>query len=176
MLYYIHIPLPKDLRDRVAAVELKYQAKGSKSEPHITLIPPRKLMEGRLENYLKGTIDLMAERYQQHPFWIDQNGLGYFGKKETVYINIYRSSPLLRLHENLVNVISGILEPADGPYNNLPTPHITLAKNLSPERGEEAWQELSRQDFIGRFMCYQIELLRQGPADKRWQVIGQFQV
>ena len=172
MRYYIHIPLPKKLKEKIAAIEFQYQGE-NKSEPHITLVPPLELLEGKSEQELINAINLVAEACP-YPFPITQKKIGYFGNKDTIFIGVERSPELLKLHGALRQAVSGILEPPDGPFADLPTPHITLAAHLSPEQGERAWEELRNKDLRDQFVCGSVVLLRKSQADKCWQFAERF--
>ncbi len=171
MRYYIHIPLPKDLRDRVAAIEFKYQGE-SGSEPHITLVPPLELCEGMSEQNLREAVNLAVQLVD--PLLVTQNGMGYFGNKETIFIGVERTFELLVLHRVLVEQVSGILKPSDGPFADLPTPHITLATHLSPEQGKKAWVALKDKSFFSQFICDKVALLRKGQGDQHWNIVKNF--
>ncbi|MBI2669607.1 MAG: 2'-5' RNA ligase family protein [Candidatus Yanofskybacteria bacterium] len=171
MGYYIHIPLPEKLRDEISEIERTFQG-DSGSEPHITLIPPRELIGGKSEQELIDAVHLATQRLT--PFALIQKGVGFFGNKETIYVRISRTYKLVSFHQALAEAISGILEPLDGPFDNLPTPHITLSTRLSPEYGQKAWEVLRNRNFLGQFMCKRLTLLQKDRGDKHWKVLWHF--
>ena len=177
MRYYIHIPLPEKLREVVRAVEEEYQGK-SGSDPHITIIPPREIIEGRTEQELVKAIKLATKDSIMTK--IIERRVGYFrnsaGDVQTVYIGIYKTPALSWLHDELARGISGILEPPTSDFADFKVPHITLATKLSPKRGLEAWVALRDESFFTSFWGNTFILLRKDVDDERWQEVRSFKI
>jgi 2'-5' RNA ligase len=167
MRYYLNIPVPADLSERVSAFEQRWQGT-SKSAPHITLVIPRLLIVGKNEADLVSRLECALSTLPAFP--VRLFGIDYFGNKRVIYIRAERSPEFARCHEAAMNAVEGFLEPATGEHASISHPHITLATKLSPEKGEQAWQEALAQDWSGEFVCDQVQLLRIGPRDTRWAI------
>ncbi|MDP3954628.1 MAG: 2'-5' RNA ligase family protein [bacterium] len=170
MHFYIHIPLPEELKNKIEAFRLRYNWP-AKSEPHITLVPPLKLLDGHTGLEMVRAVELVAKK--TNPFRITQKGAGYFGYKEIINIGVERTNDILLLHRDLLEVISGILEPSQGEFADLPNPHITVV-SLPSDKGGELWEEIKNEDFSGEFLCDKITLLRRGDDEKKWAVVQNF--
>src|SRR3989338_5151212 len=164
MRYHIHIPLPEELQNKIEAIRFKCKHP-AKSKPHITLIPPLKLLDGHTGIELMKAIEIVAKN--TNPFPVTQIGVGYFSNKEIIHVIIERTSELLLLHRELLEAISGILEPSEGEFAELPQPHITII-SLPPENRHEAWRAIKNEFLSGQFTCNSIVLLKRGPKDKQW--------
>ena len=172
MYYYIHISLPEELQNRVEAIRFKYKY-SAKSKPHVTLVPPLKLLDGHTDTDLMKVIEIVAKK--TNPFPVTQIGVGYFNNKEIIHVIIERTNELLLLHRELLEAISGILETSEGEFAELPQPHITII-SLPPENGHEAWRAIKNEFLSGQFTCNSIVLLKRGPKDKQWKVARLFKL
>lgn len=166
-LYYLNIPVPTDLSERVSAFERKWQGT-TKSDPHITLVIPRLLIAGRSEAELVSRLETTLVTVPE--FQIRMTGSDYFGKKRVVHIRVEHSPEFAGCHEAAMQAVADLLEPATGGHASLSHPHITLATKLSPEKGEKAWQEALAQEWSGEFRCDRVQLLRMAPTDVRWVI------
>ncbi|MCW3098432.1 MAG: 2-5 ligase superfamily [Chthonomonadaceae bacterium] len=169
MRYYLNIPVPADLSERVSAFEQKWQGT-SKSAPHITLVIPRLILPGSSEADLVSQLESALSTLPAFP--IRMLGLDYFGNKTVIHIPVDRSAEFALCHETAMDAVEGILEPPTGEHASISHPHITLATKLSPEKGERAWQEALTQDWSGDFVCNRVQLLRIGPRDPHWIVVA----
>jgi 2'-5' RNA ligase len=172
MRYYLHIPLPAELRNRVSKIEKKFQG-DSRPEPHITLVFPRQILPRKLVHELAGNIHKAAKATS--PFEIILEGrVRYFGEKDHFYIPIKRTEAIVACHQALVRAVGDVLAPADGVFADMPVPHITLASKVPEDRRSAAWSELRNRNFSGSFMCKKVILLRFGEGDKKWEVVATF--
>ena len=176
MRYYIHIPLPNDLRNKVLDVQRKYQG-GDSSEPHITVMAPRQLdvMAGKLERHIIGAVESVVSKLA--PFEIIQSRVGRFEDINVIYLGVERTLLLVMLNGVLAESLSRVLLPlSDTRFENIPTPHISLVSGLNNKQAEIAWHELDGQFFFKRFLCDEIALLGRGPEDKHWHVVRKFKL
>lgn len=171
--YYVHLPLPQELRDKVMAIRKKYSYE-SKSDPHITLIAPSQLIIHRSENELIEALRLATKKLSQFP--VLQKDIYYFGDKEMVCVRIEASAGFGLCRGALVRAWAGILEPPSGPLADLPNPHVTLLVNIPVENRERVWSELGGKVVFFQFTCDQIVLLRRGESDDRWRAIAIFPI
>lgn len=176
MRYYMHIPLPKELRDRVSEIEKKFQG-DSRSEPHITLVSPRKILSWKVPHEaareLAGKIHKVV--IGMTPFYvIQERHAQYFGEEEHFYIPVRRTDGIVDCHKALVHAAEDILEGPGDSFANMPRPHITLASKVPKERRRAAWAEIRNQGFSGSFLCKKVVLLRLGEGDKKWEVVANF--
>jgi len=169
MLYYLNIPVPTDLSERVSAFEQKWQG-SAKSDPHVTLVIPRLLLADRSEQDLIARLEIAFATVPAFP--IHMTGLDYFGRKSVVHIGVERSPAFAYCHEIAMQAVEEFLAPSAGEHASISHPHVTLATRLSPEKGERAWQEALPQNWSGGFLCNQVQLLRIGPRDARWIVVA----
>ena len=176
MRYYIHIPLPDDLRSKVLDVQRKYQG-GDSSEPHITVIAPRQLdvMAGKLERHIIGAVEFVVSKLA--PFEIIQTKVGRFEDINVIYLGVERTLLLVMLNMVLAESLSRVLLPlSDTRFENIPTPHISLVSGLNNEQFQLAWNELQEQSFFKKFLCDEIALLGKDPEDKHWHVVRKFKL
>ncbi|MCW3054252.1 MAG: 2-5 ligase superfamily [Chthonomonadales bacterium] len=169
MRYYLNIPVPTELSERVRAFEQRWQG-SAKSDPHITLVIPRLLLPGQSEADLVSRLETALSTLPAFP--IRLLGLGYFGKKSVLHVGVERSPEFARCHEAAMHAVEGILEPPTGEHASISHPHLTLATKLSPKKGEQAWQAALPQDWSGEFVCDRVQLLRIGSRDSRWIVVA----
>lgn len=171
MFYYLHIPLPDPLAQRIERFEQRYQG-SSRSKPHITLIRPRALKPSASEAQLIAR--LRDAQTNLSGFEIFFGGLGFFGDYHTVYIRIERTPELLRYHELLTKKVQDLLEIDASAFSELSkfeVPHISIASRMTPEQGRAAWEALQAEAFEGRFLCKTIFLLRQMERHHPWESI-----
>jgi len=171
MLYYLNIPVPTDLSERVSAFERRWQG-SAKSDPHVTLVIPRPLIVGRSEAELVARLESAMAVVPAFP--IRRTGIAYFGNKSVVHIGVERSPAFAYCHEIAMQAVEQFLAPSAGEHASISHPHVTLATKLSPERGEKALIEALAQDWSGEFPCDRVQLLRIAPRDARWKVIADF--
>lgn len=90
------------------------------------------------------------------PFNIFVKDLNYFynGPNRTIYLDIVNKYPIRDIFEKLIK--------EDSSY----TPHITIAKNLSPEDFLKTWPYLKDFSYSQHFLCDRITVLAR--AGKRW--------
>lgn len=115
--YYIHIPLPQESRDAVTAIRKKYGYE-SKSDPHITLIAPSKIIVPRSEDELIVALVSAAKKLSQFP--VVEKDMYYFDDKEIVCVRIEANAGLVLCRRALLAASSGILEPPSGPFADMP--------------------------------------------------------
>ncbi len=171
--YYVHIPLPQKFRDAVMAIRNKYRYNG-KSDPHITLIAPSKIIIPRSEKELIEALSLATKELSQFP--VSEKDMYYFGNKEIVCVRIEANAGFVLCRRVLVQASAGILEPPSGPFADMPNPHVTILENIPIEDRADAWSELQGRVFFYQFTCDKIDLLRRGETDDYWQSIASLPV
>lgn len=167
MLYYVYIALPAGLTSRVAAIATRYQST-ARSDPHITLVIPRKIAHRKREHELVRALREAAGTLAPHR--ITYQGVAYFGRKDFIYVPVRRTRELTLCHEACIRAVRGILEPSRP--ERFRRPHITLAGRFSPEDGDKAWRMLRHKNFDGQFLCREILLWRMDTADTQWQLVS----
>ena len=168
-MYYLNISLPEELEERVVVIKKKFQG-SSRSRPHLTILSPRSAAtwpEDKEEEMIMSLQYLLAEIA---PVAIKYHGVSGFDDFSTIYIAVERSGLLVDLHNGIKNVVESYLMPDNGPYANMPTPHISLASRLSPEAGRKAWEALEAEWFDGSFFCKSINLLRRNKGNA-WEEV-----
>lgn len=128
-----------------------------RSPPHVTLFPPFRWAESRLEELI---LSLEAFSSVQRSFDLRLRGFNCFGSK-VLYVDVVHSPALEALEHGLVV----FLEREFGLRSNQPHgfhPHMTIAhKDLGREVFPEAWAYFSAQPFERSFpveslvcLCY----------------------
>ena len=170
MRYYLYIPLPEPLEGQVSKIGAGFQG-DFHSRPHITILSPRELREdisvGNVEKEL--VYSLEKSLADQKPFTVEYEGIDYFEDYSTIYIPVVRSSLLVRAHELVSLASKEYLVSNNGPFDNMPTPHISLASRLSLSEGRIAWEELKDSDFSGQFRCDRVVLMRRKVSGDSWE-------
>ena len=124
------------------------------------IAPPRHIMSD--VSVLKDDVHYLIghefdDRYSQFkPFNVFIKNLNVFhnGSNRTIYMDIVNKYPVRDIFEKLIKEESGY------------TPHITIAKKLSPEDFLKAWPYLKDFSYSQHFLCDRITVLAR--AENRW--------
>ncbi len=176
MKYYIHIPLPYNIKDKILTVRSQFWSK-AKLEPHITVIDPREILEGATEAELCSALKTVA--FGLSRFFIIAKGvgdfpnLGFFGNKDVIYIGIKKTDDLLHLRSMVSENVNGVLKPSTSEFKDY-NPHITLLEDLDEEIRLGVWNMLKDKIFFDRFICEKITLLRKDGSGQPWDIVDNF--
>ena len=149
MRLFVAIPLPLDLRERLARLDSGLPGARWVSEEnfHLTL-----RFLGEVDGAQAHDLDAALSRIRMPSFDLSLTGVGHFGegsKLRTVWAGVERNEQLLRLREKVENACQAAGLPPDGRKFR---PHVTLARfKSSPGAGK-------LQDYMSRH-----SLLRFGP-------------
>lgn len=169
MKYCLSISLPAGLTADVSTIQERFQGPGGRSEPHLTIIPPRELI-GRgsqlIDSLRRVCRDLIG-------LPIRTTGLGQFNNFRTIVVNVDKSAQLLACYELLNQAVEHILASPEPDFAFV-NPHITLADHLDPKAGVEAWNELKARQFCWQFNLEKINLLRRRDTQAAWQLSDVF--
>ena len=155
MKYLIAITLPKSLSQKLASVQQLYKSErwNIALPPHITLVPPAKLMSS--EGDLKKILTEVAKKFQ--PLEIKIVGVGRFRNHgNTIFAKVEKSQELSVLQESLSRRLASCLaiENSRKRFH----PHITLSNQLKPGEAREKlrtfvnWSQ-SRVSLARRYHC-----------------------
>ncbi len=178
MRYYIHIPLPEDLKNKIMAIRSQYPCNIS-LEPHITVINPRELSPKITQPELCNKLRIVLSGIIRFPIVSQGMGgfpnLGFFGDKDVIYIGIRKTIDLLFLQSLLSKAVKGVLEPSTSKFTNYNfNPHITLLEGLKGDVKLRAWNELKDRVFFDKFICEKITLLSKIKSGEPWTVVDNF--
>lgn len=171
MRFYAHIVLPKKLQKQIKAIEKKYKVT-SKSEPHITVIPPREMFKNKRKKELVKAFEAAAKNLR--PFLLYQKGVHYFGRKSVIYIEIAKTPEWIKCHSTFMRTVKKFLKPFLTSYADDPQPHITIIKGLSHSEQKSAWQDLKDKNFCEKLICRKIALWEKNDYKNDWHLVGIF--
>lgn len=94
----------------------------------------------------------------------------------TIYINVTSKLPVQKLVKEIRQQTQRLMKLND---DNKPhfilEPHITIAARLLPWQYEKGWQEYSHKHFSGRFIAYNMLLLKRPAGEKLWMIKERFE-
>ena len=109
------------------------------------------------DEHIDDMIDFVEEKATEFkPFniFVKDFGVFYTGTKRTVYMDIVNKYPIRDIFEKLIK------------ENSEFTPHITIARNLSPEDFVRTWPYLRDLHYSQHFTCDRITVLAR--SEKSW--------
>ncbi|PIX30072.1 hypothetical protein COZ63_01695 [Candidatus Berkelbacteria bacterium CG_4_8_14_3_um_filter_42_13] len=171
MKYLIAITLPKSLSQKLASVQQLYKSErwNIALPPHITLVPPAKLMSS--EGDLKKILTEVAKKFQ--PLEIKIVGVGRFRNHgNTIFAKVEKSQELSVLQESLSRRLASCLaiENSRKRFH----PHITLSNQLKPGEAREKLRDIRKLVSKQSFSCQEISLLQRDDDERRYKKIADF--
>lgn len=127
MRYYLHLALPVDFSLQVAQFSEMFQGR-RRSSPHLTIVVPRFSKSQTRDRGISATVRKLAR--QLRPFQLAILGLAKF--ESTLALRVERSDEFVFAQQRFSTKLDGLLWSSTSQYVDIPTPHITLAKHLSP--------------------------------------------
>jgi len=99
-------------------------------------------------------VESKAERFQAFNLFIKDLNVFHNGSQRTIYLDIVNKYSIRDIFETLIK---------EDPHY---TPHITIAKKLSPEDFLKAWPYLENLSYSQHFLCDRITVLARG--ENKW--------
>jgi 2'-5' RNA ligase len=170
--YFIAILPPGNISSYITKVKetivKTYNSKAAlSSPPHITLVPPFEIEEGKEEELT----DLLTEfSKQQSPFPITLNGYGSFPPK-VIFMDVEYQVKLENLYTSLNSYLlyNGVVQKMPGDFHA----HITVAfKDLTENNFHAAWVEYSKKKPYFKWKCDDLSLLKY--EDNHWTIKRNF--
>lgn len=172
-LFFIALLPDEEIQEEVTqfkayAAERFRSSRALRSPPHITLIPPFRWPDGRVEE-LCAVLEPFAG--EEKPFRLGLNNFGCFPPR-VIFVEVERKVELLELQWRLEAYLAaslGLAFKSRHDYN----PHMTVAfKDLHRRVFPEAWAHFSQQQYQREFIAGALTLLQHD--GRRWQVLEQF--
>lgn len=132
-------------------------------KPHLTLLKftQYEMMEPRILQRLRSIAA------QQHPFKVELRNFGSF-PSHTIYINVTSKLPIVEMVKALRNAQRLMKLDNDNKPHFITSPHISVARKLTPWQYEKGWQEFSQRSFTGRFIANDLLLLKRRLGNKHY--------
>lgn len=172
--YFIALVPPEPFRDRAWKLKEhfrdKFNSKASlNSPPHITLVPPFKLI-GEEEELMEA---LKKKAAAFRPFEVCLENYGAFPPR-VIFIDVLAQPKMNELQEELDKLIFEFAEPDPKKPKGRPFhPHMTLAfRDLQKEQFKKAWQEFNERELSYCWEAEHFTLLRHN--GKRWEELQEF--
>lgn len=176
-MYYLHLPVPRPVKNEVDTWRQRYQTQPKSSDPHITLVPPHELVGNKTEPQLIATCeDAINGRGSFTAEFLEPAD---FNNCTIIILRIKPSVGLLQLHTNLTRALEASFVPLPPEQNLAFVPHITLVDGVTGERGRQILHLLQKDPptvFAQSFLIDHIELLRRLPHDDSWRVIKRWRL
>lgn len=171
--YLIVIHPHADLVDKIIKIKEKFadkfKADSAKwGKPYIALVKFSQLllMEERLINRLKMiAMSLPAIN-------VELKNFGSF-PTHTIYINVESKATIMQMVKQLKPAQS-LMKTQDKKAHFIDNPHMAIARNLTGEQYNQAWQEYSHSHFTGKFIAKNMLLLRRPEGSKSYHTIQAF--
>jgi 2'-5' RNA ligase len=172
-LWFIAVLPPPEIQEEVTAFKLqakeRFKSKHAlKSPPHLTLIPPFRMQEAKLDRLHSFLTEFAASR---HSFELELSGFDCFAPR-VIFVDIAPSEALNDLQAHLKRELLASFELELRMRSGF-HPHMTIAfKDLSRSKFEEAWSFFNRQTYERPFIVNAVFLLKY--EDRRWKIHQQF--
>ncbi|MDQ7947203.1 MAG: 2'-5' RNA ligase family protein [Pedobacter sp.] len=124
--------------------------------PHLTMINflQQESAEFRLINCFEKFTQYVA------PFSIELNGFGEFAP-HTIYLKLAETQPVIDLVKDLRSKFQRILKISEQLKPNYTLkPHLTIARQLTPEQFETIWPTYKKEHFSESFLAKEMILIR----------------
>jgi 2'-5' RNA ligase len=161
-LYFLAIIPPVEVQGRVQELKYyireKYRSSHSlNAPPHITLLSPFRLSEGK-ESAVEEKLHLWSK--ESDPFEVSLKDFDVFPPR-VLFINVEQSDYLMNLQSDLESKARAHPEIFNYNYDERPFhPHLTLAfKDLTKQNFHKAWDEFSPAKFEASFNVKSLFLL-----------------
>lgn len=175
-LHFIALIPPEEIREEVQHMKHyirdTYNSSHSlNAPPHITMLSPFRLSEGKDEDLVHFVQKLAADLF---PFRVKLKDFDVF-KPRVLFVNVTGSEPLMKVQSRLEEMAREHPEIFNYNYHKRPfRPHLTLAfKDLSESDFHRAWQEFRDRSYNAEFEVTSLSLLRHdGSIWKEIKTIG----
>lgn len=139
--------------------------------PHITLQIPFNVEDEKESKFIT-TLEKFTK--QQTAFRVVLSGFGSF-RANVIYIDVLHPQPIVKLHEQLLEVTGDLIEKKPEGEKKEMNPHITIAyRDLSKDKFKAAWAEFSRRSFEEVFVADRLFLLKHN--GKTWDILREFEM
>lgn len=124
---------------------------------HITLQIPFKHAEEAEPDMIKALENFAREK---EAFVVKLSGFDNFPPR-VIFIRVVDHLPIVRLHNELHQVLSDLIEQDNRKKSSPVHPHVTVAsRDLSKEAYRQAWPEFKNRNFKARFDVRSFHLLK----------------
>ena len=175
-LYFIALMPPEHIRQEIESFKIEIQKKfglahALKLPAHLTLKIPFRINEEKLEELLPA-IDKFWKN--QKSFEIELDGFGRFGK-QVIFVNVQDHRPLITLHEDLLDIISRLVDLKKHEIASKIYPHLTIAtRDLKRTDFPQIWEMFENRLYNSSFEANEISIFRHD--GKLWNAIQSFQL
>jgi len=174
--YFLVLPLPEDLRQKIAKVRegfaVQYRHPSSRTlKSHLTLVSftGLEMMEEKIASRIAAICMGMV------PFKIELRDYGSF-PSHTIHINVVSRLPVLQLIRELKDAQRLMKLNSENKPHFIEEPHIAIARKLKPWQYESGWKEFAHRQFTGRFIADRILLLKRRKGETgACQIAGSFE-
>lgn len=172
-LFFVAIIPPPDIYQLVEGFKREaaalFQTKHAlKSPAHITLVPPFRMLDDKMDD-LKKALDNCASRIQ--PFQIHLNGFAGFPKR-VVYADLVRSEALQAAYQQLKRALFDVQIKGPRWYSQF-NPHMTIAfKDLKSELFSHALEHFQSKKLDQCYMQNKMTLLVH--EDGKWNIHSEY--
>lgn len=173
--FFIALLPPEDVQ--IEATKIKqyfadvYESRAAlRSPPHVTLQPPFD-WEVEVLPDLVGELERFAR--SQFPIPMTLEGFAAF-KPRVIYINVLKTSELLRVQKALMSGLETSLNIVHHPSQSRPfSPHLTVGfRDLTKANFYRAWSEFKTKEFYYSFVINHLTLLIHN--GKVWEIYQEF--
>ncbi|MDX5319445.1 MAG: 2'-5' RNA ligase family protein [Bacteroidota bacterium] len=168
-LFFFALIPEQTFSDKVRAIQEELKSEfglqyALRLNPHITLQAP---FECQVEEYEK--LQACAAKIQRklHPLKLQAMGFGSF-IQSVVFVEVEKEASLMKLQQEVANVLETNNCLSAGQRNNDYVPHITLAhRDLDSNIFQEVWKELERKNIKDTFGIEKLQIFKL--EDGVWQ-------
>jgi len=138
--------------------------------PHITLIN-----FVQLERNMEKVVDYFGRFSKRvNPFEVQLCGFGGFAN-HTIFANVATKRPIVKIVEDMQTKFSGLLQPLkhSAPHFIF-NPHITIARKMSENQYNNAWEEWHNKEFNAIFEVSEMILLKRKITGGKCETVAKF--
>jgi len=174
-LYFIAILPPEKIRDEIRLIkeEIKknHDVKHALKLPaHITLQIPFRVPDEQKSQLIK---KLTCFANGIDPFEVKIDGFGHFSKN-VIFIKVWNHTPFIKLHAELYEMISSVVDLKSHEISSKIHPHLTIAvRDLKRSNFSAIWQNFENRIYTNSFMAKSLVLLKHN--GRTWDVIRKIQ-
>ncbi len=152
--------ISKEILNIQKEIEEKYAAiHAQKAPPHITVIPPFKCEEKKLNSFIKGLSNFLVQSNMQKTR-IHLDSFQHF-ESRTIFVDVAKNEKLLGLCKAIKLTFNSYKLIKQRVEKHYFVPHITIAnKDLKKRDFKTAWQEFKSRSYQQAFDLETISLLR----------------
>lgn len=149
------------------AAEHLESKKALNSPPHITLLPPFKYDQKRVDELL---IPLYEVAAKTSAFYLTMNGFAHFSNK-VIFVDLEKEEALYTLQKLLTDCWVTVVQ--DFRSSKRFYPHATLAfRDLSPDNFNKGWAHFEKREYLRVFQVKDFHLLKHN--GKVWEPMNRF--